>query len=93
LTKKTHRGILAAVGFYMESKVTVYQICSLTTVYETFSTLEKARNKLRQYAQERRNKMGVHDFQMSENGNSFSFLLGWEEIEVKFFIKAVEVNE
>jgi hypothetical protein len=30
---------------------------------------------------------------MSDTGNSFSFLLGWEEVEVKFFIKAVEVNE
>ncbi len=77
----------------MESKVTVCQICSQNRVYETFDTLLAAKIKLWEYANERRNKMGVHDFQMSETGNSFSFLLGWEEVEVKFFIKAIEVSE
>ncbi len=73
--------------------MTIYQICSQSRVYETLNSLHAAQVKLWEYANERRNKMGVHCFQMSDTGNSFSFLLGWEEVEVKFFIKAVEVSE
>ena len=55
--------------------MTIYQICSQSRVYETFNSLHAAQVKLWEYDNERRNKMGVHDFQMSETGNSFSFLL------------------
>lgn len=72
--------------------MTIYQIRTRNTTYESFKTLHEAQVKLWEYANERRNKMGVRCFQMSETGNSFSFLLGWEEVEVKFYIHPIEVE-
>ena len=72
--------------------MTIYQIRTNSRVYDSFQTLHEAQVKLWEYANERRHKMGVRDFQMSGTGNSFSFLLGWEEVEVKFWIDTIEVK-
>jgi hypothetical protein len=68
----------------------LYQIRSNSRVYETFSRLKEAQQTLQKYAEERKDRFGVRCFESDEN--SFSFLLGWEEVEVKFWIQEVEVN-
>lgn len=72
--------------------MTIYQVKTATKVYDTYETLHQAQVKLWEYANERCNKFGVRHFEMSETGNSFSYLFGWEEVEVKFWIEAVEVR-
>lgn len=71
--------------------MSVFQICTNNKVYDTFSNLHEAQKKLKEYAEERKNRFGVHCFEMNEN--SFSFLLGWEEIQVSFYIKEILVQE
>lgn len=56
-----------------------------------FSTVEAARKHLQKMADERRNRLGVTDFKQTENG--FSFILGWEEHQVSFYIVELPIEE
>lgn len=70
----------------------VYQIkTSNNTLYGTFQSFEKAKEQLKVLADERKNRFGVRCFEMDDT--SFSFLLGWEEAEVRFSIVEIEVKE
>lgn len=69
----------------------IYQIkTSNNTSYGAFDSFEKAKQQLNILADERKNRFGVRCFEM--NNDSFSFLLGWEEVEVKFSIIESDVS-
>ena len=69
----------------------VYQIRSDNNIeYGTFSTLPAAQAELRKLADERKYRLGVRHFKQSDN--EFSFVLGWEEVDVRFYIKEIEVK-
>jgi len=51
---------------------------------ELFSTLELAKNRLKQIKSERKNNLGVHVHK--DTDTEFSFTLGWEEHHVQFSI-------
>jgi hypothetical protein len=68
----------------------VYQIRSDNFEYGTFSALPAAQAELRKLADERKYRLGVRHFQ--QNDNEFSFVLGWESVDVRFYIKEIEVK-
>jgi hypothetical protein len=72
--------------------MTIYQVRTATKVYDSYQNLYEAQLRLAEYAIDRRNKFGVRLLQMSEDRNSFSYLIGWEEVEVKFWIDTIEVK-
>lgn len=49
-----------------------------------FLDQSKARKRLREMADERKHNLGVQYFKQDED--SFSFILGWEEVQVSFRI-------
>lgn len=55
-----------------------------------FSTREKAKAALTQIKIDRKNKIGVHV--LIDTQTKFSFLLGWEEVEVSFYIVELAVE-
>ncbi len=70
--------------------IKVYQIRSDNFEYGTFSTLPLAQAELRKLGDERKHRLGVRHFQQSDN--EFSFVLGWESVDVRFYIKEIEVK-
>ena len=69
----------------------VHQIRSNNNIeYGTFATLPAAQAELRKLADERKHRLGVRHFKQSDN--EFSFVLGWESVDVRFYIKEIEVK-
>jgi hypothetical protein len=56
-----------------------------------FLSKESAKKYLKNLADERRNKLGVHC--VEENEERFSFVFGWEERSVVFNIVEIKINE
>lgn len=70
----------------------VYHVTTLSlNDFGTYASLESAQKKLKKLADERRNCMGVRCFEQEEN--SFSYLMGWEETRVRFYIKEINVED
>jgi hypothetical protein len=69
----------------------VFQIRTASnTEHGTYSTLEGAQAELRKLADERRHRLGVRHF--TQDPMSFSFVLGWESVDVRFYIREIEVK-
>ncbi len=79
-------------GLTLDHKMTkVYQILTHNyTDHGIFSTLPAAQAELRKLADERKYRLGVRHFKQSDN--EFSFVLGWESVDVRFYIKEIEVK-
>lgn len=56
-----------------------------------FATLAGARKELNTLANERKNKLGVHNFEQSND--QFSFLIGWEEHKITFSIIELSLQD
>lgn len=73
----------------------VYVIVSNQTPWlssaKFFDTKELARQRLKEMANERRYRLGVDCFKEEED--KFSFILGWEEVQVSFSIIEIPVEE
>ena len=68
----------------------IYELRTSDSVYERFDSLEKAKEELKKYAKERKYNLGVRHFKQDEM--SFSFVLGWESDEVKFYILEQDIK-
>ena len=70
----------------------IYQIVSSNgTSHGLYQTLEGAQKELKKLAEERKYRLGVRHF--TQDDNSFSFVLGWESVEVRFWIKELELRK
>lgn len=78
----------------MENKNIFAIVCSATpNLYGTkfFTTKSGARTELKNLANERKHKLGVHCFEQTDD--QFSFLLGWEEHKVIFSIVELPLQD
>jgi len=69
-------------------------VCSATPALHSikfYATKSLAQKRLKEMANERRYKMGVDCFKDEED--RFSYLLGWEEHKVSFYITEISVEE
>lgn len=72
--------------------MTIYHLRTNTRIHESFDSLAAAKKRLMEYASERNGRFGVRLLEMEDDGMGFKFLLGWEEIPVRFFIQEVQVT-
>ena len=68
----------------------LYHVRTENTKYYSGFDLKQAQGVLIRLANERRYRMGVRCFE--QDAMSFSFLLGWEEIQVRFYIEEIELD-
>lgn len=69
-------------------------VCSATPSLHNikfYTTKQLAKVQLKKLANERRYKLGIDMFEEQED--SFSYLMGWEEVKVKFSVIELSVEE